>query len=80
MTVAASIRWYVEGRLGKVPRHDAMYQEVIDIVDRAVIDAALKHTRGNQSQAAKVLGINRNTLLKKIRKLKGGASEIPPRR
>jgi two-component system nitrogen regulation response regulator GlnG len=38
-------------------------------VERPLVELVLEQTRGNQLQAAKVLGINRNTLRKKIRAL-----------
>jgi len=37
--------------------------------ERAYIEAALRITRGNVSQAAKLLGINRTTLYKKMKRL-----------
>ena len=45
---------------------DNLYQTVLREVEEPLITAALKATRGNQIQAAKVLGLNRNTLRKKI--------------
>lgn len=71
MTITASVQKYVTMRLADEPPAESLYTEVIAIVDRALIETTLKHTRGNQSKAARVLGINRNTLLKKMRKLKG---------
>ena len=38
-------------------------------VERPLIARALGATRGNQVQAARLLGLNRNTLRKKIREL-----------
>ena len=38
-------------------------------VERPLIAAALAATRGNQIRAAELLGLNRNTLRKKIRDL-----------
>jgi two-component system nitrogen regulation response regulator GlnG len=38
-------------------------------VERPLILAALTATRGNQIKAAELLGLNRNTLRKKIREL-----------
>jgi DNA-binding NtrC family response regulator len=45
------------------------YRIVIEPVERAVITRALKHCRGNQSEAAELLGLHRNTLRTKIREL-----------
>ena len=38
-------------------------------MERPVIAMSLKATHGNQIRAAKLLGLNRNTLRKKIREL-----------
>jgi two-component system nitrogen regulation response regulator GlnG len=45
---------------------DAVYRELLERVERPLIEAALLRTEGNQIRAARVLGINRNTLRKKI--------------
>lgn len=46
-----------------------LYDRVITEVERPLILQALKATRGNQIRAAAVLGINRNTLRKKMQAL-----------
>ena len=43
-----------------------LYSLVIERVERPLIELTLKTTRGNQIRAAQILGINRNTLRKKI--------------
>ncbi len=47
-----------------------VYSRVIGDTEKKLIGAALKRSFGNQSIAAKILGINRNTLHSKVRKLK----------
>lgn len=47
-----------------------LYNIIISEVERALISSVLKETKGNQLKASKILGINRNTLRKKIRDLK----------
>ena len=46
-----------------------LYQRVIKEVERPLITLTLQATHGNQIRAAEVLGLNRNTLRKKIRDL-----------
>jgi DNA-binding NtrC family response regulator len=43
-----------------------VYQHLIDIAGQELIQAALKLTNGNQVAAARLLGINRSTLRKKM--------------
>jgi len=49
-----------------------LYQRILQDVELPLIQAVLEATRGNQIKAAELLGLNRNTLRKKIREL-----EIP---
>lgn len=49
---------------------DTLYEEVIDVVDRMLIPQTLEEFNGNQTKTAKLLGISRTTLLKKLKKLK----------
>ena len=46
-----------------------LYDRFLAEVERPLIVQALQATRGNQIRAAAVLGINRNTLRKKIQAL-----------
>ena len=48
---------------------DDVYHQLIERVERPLIEAALAETEGNQIRAAARLGINRNTLRKKIASL-----------
>jgi len=49
---------------------DNLYTLVIERIERPLIELTLKKTRGNQIRAAQILGINRNTLRKKISDLR----------
>ncbi len=51
-----------------------LYRAVLDRIERPLLVLALESTGGNQLRAAKLLGINRNTLRKRLR-LFGLASE-----
>jgi two-component system nitrogen regulation response regulator GlnG len=46
-----------------------LYQRILREIEAPLIGAALSATRGNQIKAAELLGLNRNTLRKKIRDL-----------
>ncbi|HLY54340.1 MAG TPA: nitrogen regulation protein NR(I) [Stellaceae bacterium] len=46
-----------------------LYDRVLREVERPLISLTLNATRGNQIKAAEILGVNRNTLRKKIREL-----------
>jgi len=46
-----------------------LYHRVIEEVEYPLVLAALTATHGNQIKAAELLGLNRNTLRKKIREL-----------
>lgn len=43
-----------------------LYEMVLSEVEKPLLDAVLRHTQGNQSRAAELLGINRATLRKKL--------------
>lgn len=45
-----------------------LYDLVLDEVELPLLETVLRHTRGNQSKAAQILGLNRATLRKKLRK------------
>ncbi len=44
----------------------AVYDMVINCVEKPLIETVLAHAGGNQTRAAELLGLNRNTLRKKI--------------
>jgi Fis family transcriptional regulator len=46
-----------------------LYELVIGEVEKPLFRAVLGYTKGNQSEAAEILGINRGTLRKKLRQL-----------
>jgi two-component system nitrogen regulation response regulator GlnG len=51
-------------------KKQGLYHSIIIDVEKPLIEKTLKETFGNQLKAARVLGINRNTLRNKIRKLR----------
>lgn len=55
-------------RIDGYPVHD-LYEKVLARVERPLFDLVLAHTGGNQVKAAEILGLNRNTLRKKLAEL-----------
>ena len=56
-------------RLDGEPPH-GIYEMVIAHVERALLASMLERSNGNQTQAAEMLGLNRNTLRAKLAKYK----------
>jgi DNA-binding protein Fis len=46
-----------------------LYKSILENVEKPMIEHALERTEGNQLKAAKMLGMNRNTIRAKIKKL-----------
>jgi two-component system nitrogen regulation response regulator GlnG len=69
--VERHIRQVLAGSSDGMPTRD-IYDQVLAEVERPLIKMTLAATRGNQIKAAAMLGLNRNTLRKKIKDL-----EIP---
>jgi len=67
-SVEENMRRYFSGFGEELPP-SGLYQRVLEEVEYPLILAALTATRGNQIKAADLLGLNRNTLRKKIREL-----------
>ena len=63
--VKHSIRRYLFELEGMQPNN--MYELVLKQVEQPLFEAILEHTKGNQSRAAEMLGLNRGTLRKKLR-------------
>jgi len=67
-TVERLLRDYFDAHADGLPAA-GLYDRVVREVERPLIELTLSATRGNQLKAARVLGVNRNTLRKKIREL-----------
>ncbi len=66
--VERHIRHMLAGSADGIPTRD-IYDQVLAEVERPLIRMTLAATRGNQIKAAEMLGLNRNTLRKKIKDL-----------
>jgi DNA-binding NtrC family response regulator len=56
--------------LSKVNDKDNVLMEAQAIIEKVFIDSAMKLSKNNISKAAKLLGINRNTLSKKLKEIR----------
>lgn len=56
-----------------------LYDLVLNKVENILLRELLRHVRGNQKRAAEILGINRNTLRKKVQELGIAPRAIPYR-
>ena len=59
-----SIKQYVGAMDEKNNGH--LHELIIGGIEKPLVEIVLQETNGNQTQAANILGINRNTLRKKI--------------
>jgi len=66
--VRRSLERYYKDMDGETPT--GIYEMVLSNVEKPMIETVLKFTEGNQSLAATMLGINRNTLRKKMQQLR----------
>ncbi|MCB1932158.1 helix-turn-helix domain-containing protein [Accumulibacter sp.] len=62
--VRRALESYFEHLDGEKPA--AIYEMVIRSVERPMLEVVLEQAGGNQTFAAEILGINRNTLRKKL--------------
>lgn len=59
-----SIKQYV--RVMGQDSNGYLHELIMGGIEKPLVEIVLKETNGNQTQAANILGINRNTLRKKI--------------
>ena len=67
-TIERHLQDYFDGHNGDLPPR-GLYDRVLRELERPLISLTLSATRGNQVKAAEILGLNRNTLRKKIKDL-----------
>jgi Fis family transcriptional regulator len=62
--VRNSLEGYFRDLRGTEP--DGMYEMLVHVVEKPLLDVVMARAEGNQSKAAQWLGLNRNTLRKKL--------------
>jgi Fis family transcriptional regulator, factor for inversion stimulation protein len=62
--IRGSLEQYFKDLHGAEP--NAVHDMVIAAVERPMLEVVMQHAEGNQSKAAEWLGINRNTLRRKL--------------
>jgi Fis family transcriptional regulator len=63
-TVRSSLEVYFRDLHGTEP--DSLHEMVVRIVEKPLLEVVMAHADNNQSKAAEWLGLNRNTLRKKL--------------
>ncbi|RZI98686.1 MAG: Fis family transcriptional regulator [Rubrivivax sp.] len=62
--VRESLDGYFRDLRGTEP--DGMYDMIVKVVEKPLLEVVMRQAEGNQSRAAEWLGLNRNTLRKKL--------------
>lgn len=62
--VRTSLEGYFKDLRGTDP--DGMYDMMVRVVEKPLLEVVMNHAENNQSRAAEWLGLNRNTLRKKL--------------
>ena len=62
--VRTSLEGYFKDLRGTDP--DCMYDMMVRVVEKPLLEVVMNHAENNQSRAAEWLGLNRNTLRKKL--------------
>ena len=69
LSVEKHLQCYFDAHKGNFPS-SGLYKRVLAEIERPLITLTLITTKGNCIKASEILGINRNTLNKKIKELK----------
>ena len=64
LTVRRMMKQYFKDLDGEKP--SGVYNMVVNCVEKPLLEVIMNHAQGNQTRAAELLGINRNTLRKKL--------------
>ncbi len=68
-SLEALLRQRIQAALSQKMKEGNLYQTILEDIERPLFRAVLAETGGNQLRAADLLGLNRNTLRKKLRSL-----------
>jgi len=74
MTSHKSLREYVRHTIRRyledmgTTEAENLYQKLLEEIEPPLIEETLRHTGGNQSRTARILGMTRNTLRSRLRK------------
>lgn len=60
----------LEALIGQMVDRGILLEEALTEFERRFIKCAMDHSKGNQSRAARLLGIHRNTLGRKVEEYK----------
>ncbi len=76
--IRASVEQYLKDLRGAEP--NALHELFLGAAERPLLEVVMRHAEGNQSKAAEWLGINRNTLRRKLldhKLLRAGSAKAP---
>ena len=63
--IREALEQYFHDLQGEAPH--GVHEMIVQAVEKPMLEVVMKHAEGNQSKAAAWLGINRNTLHRKLR-------------
>lgn len=73
--VQRTIKRYLSDMGSTEPEH--VYRKLLAEIEPPLIEEVLAYTRGNQSRAARILGMTRNTLRSKLRRYEIRSQKFP---
>ena len=62
--IVSNLNYYISSCEGQ--KITGVYEMVLGTIEKPLLDVVMTHCKGNQSAAADFLGLNRNTLRKKL--------------
>ncbi len=62
--IASNLHYYIQSCKGQ--KISGVYDMVLSAIEKPMLEVVMSHCKSNQSSAAEFLGLNRNTLRKKL--------------